>query len=121
MTRPPSRRREAQSRGFLLRRLVALLGIFAVLIAAASVIPVHGQATADPLSLTSCASTVHDDCGTHAVDRTCSVHLGCFSAAVIAAGSLAGRGSGQHWSATTLPPIAGWAGFPTKPPPISLL
>ena len=103
-------------------RRVMLVGIFALLVAAASVIPTH-QAFGlfDP-----CHSAAAEDCwaggddgsGNHVEARNCSLHTGCVSIGVLPAGTAVTTAHGHGWNVGSHPVVADWTEFPTKPPPI---
>ena len=101
---------------------VTLIGIFALLLAAASVIPTSKAFglfdTGHVIAVADCWSSGDGGSGSHVEAQNCSLHSGCVSIGVLPAAPAVAAVHGQGWKVASYPVAADWADFPTKPPPI---
>jgi len=106
-------------------RSLAVVGVVAVLMVAASIIPTHKADAAfhagHAVAVTDCLVGGGSECGGYLMDRNCSSHSGCLSAGILPPGSSVIIAPGRDWAVADRAIVSGWADFPAKPPPISLL
>jgi hypothetical protein len=107
-----------------LRRGLVLVGIFALLVAAASTLSTLGAAglfdehrLAD---LSDCQTGGDDGCASNGTDHFCSLHGGSTATGVLPAGPVVSIAPSRDWAVPSRASVAGWADFPAEPPPISL-
>ena len=122
MSHAPTAMRE-MLRGAL-RRGAVLVGVFALLVAAVSAVPASkalGLFDAHHvMAVTDCQDGAGGGCDSHGAGQVCSFHGGCVSIGVLAAAPAVAAAVCEDWAAVARASVAGWAGFPAKPPPISL-
>jgi hypothetical protein len=117
MTFPPISRGHVRQPA--LWRWMVLVGILAMSLVAASIIPMHQAAAQRGIAVSDCLAAGDDECGEHLLDRTCSMHSRCVSAGIVSALPTETTSFGHEWPGFTLAISSGWANFPAKPPPIS--
>jgi hypothetical protein len=109
----------------VLRRALMLVGICALVLAAAFVDPTpkafglfnagHATVAADCLS-----EGASSGAGLVASEH-CSIHSGCVATGVLSAGPAVATAFGRDWTVAAGATVADWADFPTNPPPIAFL
>ena len=107
----------------VLRRALMLVGICALVLAAAFVDPTpkafgllragHDIVAAD------CLSEGYSSGAGLVANAHCSGHSGCVATGVLSAGPAIAGDSDRDWAIDSTPTAADWADFPTNPPPIT--
>ena len=107
-----------------LRRGVMLIGVMALVLAAAfplSVPKALGLFDAHHFAdVTDCPTGGDDGCAGQGAGPLCSLHGDCVSIGVLPAGPIIAASPGRDRAVVARASLADWADFPAKPPPISL-
>lgn len=108
----------------LLRRGLTVLGIAALLVAAASTLPAYNASAmlhaGQDVARADCPFDADSGCGGHMADASCTIHGGCISIGVLPAAPALAAAPRQDRVAVPPATVSGRADFPAKPPPISL-
>jgi hypothetical protein len=106
------------------RRGLVLVGIFALLVAAASTLSTPGAAglfDGHRLAAHSdCRTGGVDGCASNGAGQLCSLHGGSIATGVLPAGPVVSLAPSRDWAVSYRASVADWADFPAEPPPISL-
>ena len=102
---------------------LAVVGLVAVLFAAASIIPMPKAFalfdTGHAITITDCSTGGDGACGSHDGGQLCNLHGGCISIGVLPVNSAMATAPGQNWAVGARMIMAGRSDFPAKPPPIT--
>jgi len=106
-----------------LRRGLMLIGVMALVLAAASALSVPkalGLFDAHHVAdVTDCGTGGGDGCAGQGAGPLCNLHSGCVSTGVLPAGPIITASPGRDRAVVARASLADWADFPAKPPPIA--